>query len=65
MFAPIVRVARTLMGVKKFNAFRGKAISIHSQVITEFCNFVGAQQKMRQGLIRKAKSNGAKLGFLD
>lgn len=65
MFAPIVRVVRSLVGVKKFNTIRGKAISIHSQVITEFCNFVGAQQKMRQGLIRTAKSNGAKLGFLD
>ena len=65
MFAPIVRCVRALVGVKKFNTFRGKAIAIHSQVITDFCNFVGAQQKMRQGLIRKAKSNGAKLGFLD
>lgn len=65
MFAPIVRVVRNIMGVKEFNKFRGKAISIHSQVITEFCKFVGAQQKIRQGLIRVAKANGAKLGFID
>jgi hypothetical protein len=65
MFAPIVNVVRKIIGIKEFNQIRGKAISIHSQVITEFCKFVGAQQKVRQGLIRKAKTNGGKLGFLD
>lgn len=65
MFAPVVRLARTIMGVKKLNSLRGKAIAIHSQVIGDFCKYIGANQKIRQGLIRVAKSNGHKLGFLD
>jgi len=43
---------------------RGKAISLHSQAITEFCYFVGAQGKTRNRLIKKAKTNGDDLGFL-
>jgi hypothetical protein len=31
VFAPIVVVARNVIGVKQFNQFRGKAISLHSQ----------------------------------
>lgn len=34
------------------------------QVITEFCKSIGADPKQRQGLIRLAKKNGEKLGFL-
>jgi hypothetical protein len=34
------------------------------QVITEFCKSIGADGKVRQGLIRLAKKNGGKLGFL-
>lgn len=34
------------------------------QVITEFCKTIGADAKQRQGLIRLAKKNGEKLGFL-
>lgn len=34
------------------------------QVITEFCKTIGADSKQRQGLIRLAKKNGEKLGFL-
>jgi hypothetical protein len=33
-------------------------------VITEFCKTIGADPKQRQGLIRLAKKNGEKLGFL-
>lgn len=32
IFAPIVEIVRSQMGVKEFNQFRGKAISLHSQV---------------------------------
>lgn len=35
-----------------------------SQVITEFCKSIGADAKQRQGLIRLAKKNGERLGFL-
>ena len=52
------------MGAKEFNKLRGKGISIHSQVITEFCKQIGADNKRKQGLIRQAKKNGEKLGFL-
>lgn len=34
------------------------------QVITEFCKSIGADAKQRQGLIRLAKKNGERLGFL-
>ncbi|XP_050239258.1 protein PROTON GRADIENT REGULATION 5, chloroplastic [Quercus robur] len=64
LFAPIVVVTRNLIGKKRFNQFRGKAIALHSQVITEFCKSIGADAKQRQGLIRLAKKNGERLGFL-
>jgi len=64
-FAPLVRVVRNVMGDKDFNNLRGKAISLHSQVIKVFCsNAIGADGKQIQGLIRLAKKNGEKLGFL-
>jgi hypothetical protein len=31
-FSPLVRVTRGVLGAKDFNKFRGKAISLHSQV---------------------------------
>ncbi|CAM6119936.1 unnamed protein product [Calypogeia fissa] len=64
VFAPIVVLARSILGAKKFNQLRGKGIALHSQVITEFCKSIGADAKQRQGLIRLAKKNGEKLGFL-
>ncbi|KAL7105568.1 hypothetical protein ACP275_07G052600 [Erythranthe tilingii] len=64
IFAPAVVVTRNIVGKKRFNQLRGKAIALHSQVITEFCKSIGADSKQRQGLIRLAKKNGEKLGFL-
>ncbi|GLJ38831.1 hypothetical protein SUGI_0791370 [Cryptomeria japonica] len=64
LFAPVVVVVRNVVGKKTFNSLRGKAIALHSQVITEFCKSIGADAKQRQGLIRLAKKNGEKLGFL-
>uniref|UniRef100_A0A0F7GZC4 Proton gradient regulation 5 n=1 Tax=Goodyera fumata TaxID=1390594 RepID=A0A0F7GZC4_9ASPA len=64
VFAPVVVLARNIIGRKRFNQLRGKAIALHSQVITEFCKTIGADGKQRQGLIRLAKKNGEKLGFL-
>jgi len=32
LFAPIVVIARNIIGVKRFNQIRGKAIALHSQV---------------------------------
>ncbi|PON38151.1 Protein PROTON GRADIENT REGULATION [Parasponia andersonii] len=64
LFAPVVVVARNIIGKKRFNQIRGKAIALHSQVITEFCKSIGADAKQRQGLIRLAKKNGERLGFL-
>jgi len=34
VFSPLVVAVRNVMGVKEFNQFRGKAISLHSQVRT-------------------------------
>ncbi|KAH6778076.1 proton gradient regulation 5 [Perilla frutescens var. hirtella] len=64
VFAPLVIVTRNIIGKKTFNQLRGKAIALHSQVITEFCKSIGADNKQRQGLIRLAKKNGEWLGFL-
>ncbi|KAB5545141.1 hypothetical protein DKX38_013253 [Salix brachista] len=64
LFAPIVVITRQVAGKKRFNQLRGKAIALHSQVITEFCRAIGADPKQRQGLIRLAKKNGERLGFL-
>ncbi|PPE02328.1 hypothetical protein GOBAR_DD00662 [Gossypium barbadense] len=58
------RASRQIIGKKRFNQLRGKAIALHSQVITEFCKSIGADAKQRQGLIRLAKKNGERLGFL-
>lgn len=63
-FAPLVRAVRGTMGEKDFNKFRGKAISLHSQVIKEFCGVIGADGKQAQAVIRLAKKNGEWLGFL-
>ncbi|KAK9804138.1 hypothetical protein WJX73_003617 [Symbiochloris irregularis] len=63
-FTPIVNVVRDQVGQKNFNQIRGKAISLHSQVIKQFGKQIGADSKQVQGLIRLAKSNGSKLGFL-
>ncbi|KAK7393654.1 hypothetical protein VNO78_22215 [Psophocarpus tetragonolobus] len=64
IFAPLVVITRNIIGKKRFNQLRGKAIALHSQVITEFCKSIGADGKQRQGLIRLAKKNGEWLGFL-
>ncbi|XP_043718538.1 protein PROTON GRADIENT REGULATION 5, chloroplastic-like [Telopea speciosissima] len=64
LFAPAVVLTRNIIGKKRFNQLRGKAIALHSQVITEFCKSIGADAKQRQGLIRLAKKNGERLGFL-
>eukprot|EP00177_Eucheuma_denticulatum_P002071 GFKZ01003706.1.p1 GENE.GFKZ01003706.1~~GFKZ01003706.1.p1 ORF type:complete len:123 (+),score=11.93 GFKZ01003706.1:40-369(+) len=63
-FAPLVVVTRNIVGKKEFNKFRGKAISIHSQVIKEFCSSIGADGKQAMEVIRLAKKNGEWLGFL-
>lgn len=34
------------------------------QVIGDFCKEIGADSSVKQSLIRKAKDNGGKLGFL-
>lgn len=63
-FSPAVIVVRLIIGQKSLNKIRGKAISLHSQAITAFCEFTGAGSKMRMQLIRQAKQNGDTLGFL-
>ncbi|OIW07657.1 hypothetical protein TanjilG_07699 [Lupinus angustifolius] len=64
IFAPLVVITRDIVGNKSFNQIRGKAIALHSQVITEFCKSIGAEAKQKQGLIRLAKKNGEWLEFL-
>jgi hypothetical protein len=64
MFAPLVVFVRKVLGTPKFNKLRGQAIALHSKTITNFCNRLGMSSKERQSLIRTAKANGKKLGFL-
>lgn len=64
IFSPAVVAAKAVLGEKELNKVRGKAISLHSQAITDFCKYVGAQGKMRARIIKKAKTNGDDLGFL-
>mmetsp|Transcript_22030 Transcript_22030/g.34002 ORF Transcript_22030/g.34002 Transcript_22030/m.34002 type:complete len:112 (-) Transcript_22030:2853-3188(-) len=64
IFSPAVYGARIVLGDKRLEKLRGKAIGLHSQAITEFCLFVGATPKTRGLLIKKAKTNGDTLGFL-
>ena len=63
-FAPLVVVVRNVVGEKDFNKLRGKAISLHSQVIKDFCKQVGVDNKQVQAVVRLAKKNGEWLGFL-
>lgn len=63
-FSPVVIMASWVLGSKRLNKIRGKGISLHSQVITAFCDFTGTGPRMRTSLIRQAKTNGDILGFL-
>jgi len=63
-FSPLVVVTRNIVGEKDFNKLRGKAISLHSQVIKDFCKQFGVNDRQVQGVIRLAKKNGEWLGFL-
>merc|ERR1712151_614277 len=57
VFAPAVQFTRAVIGDdKKFNKIRGKAISLHSQVITAFCDTAGMSRQTRMALIKEAKS---------
>lgn len=64
MFAPLVVLIQRLMGNASFIRLRGKAIALHSQVITKFCNRMGIDRTRRQNLIRLARDNGKRLGLL-
>jgi len=64
MFAPIVVLFRSWLGKAEFNKLRGKAIAKHGKVITAFCNWVGIERTSRQNMIRTARDNGKRLGFL-
>ena len=64
MFAPIVVLIRSQLGKAKFNKLRGKAIAKHGKAITAFCNWVGIERTTRQNMIRTARDNGKRLGFL-
>jgi hypothetical protein len=63
IFSPAVYVAKLALGTEQLNKLRGKAISLHSQYIGDFCLWAGAYH-LRTQLIKKAKTNGDTLGFL-
>lgn len=63
IFSPAVYAAKIVLGDQKLKQVRGKAISLHSQAIGDFCGWVGAQH-LRVATIKLAKVNGDTLGFL-
>jgi hypothetical protein len=63
IFSPAVYAAKFALGPDRLNKIRGKAISLHSQYIGDFCEWIGAYH-LRTQLIKKAKVNGDTLGFL-
>jgi hypothetical protein len=63
IFSPAVYGAKLALGTDSLNKIRGKAISLHSKYIGEFCEWAGAYH-LRTRLIKKAKTNGDILGFL-
>ena len=63
IFSPAVYAAKFALGTDRLNKIRGKAISLHSQYIGDFCEWIGAYH-LRTQLIKKAKTNGDILGFL-
>eukprot|EP00560_Eucampia_antarctica_P006148 CAMPEP_0197824438 /NCGR_PEP_ID=MMETSP1437-20131217/1679_1 /TAXON_ID=49252 ORGANISM="Eucampia antarctica, Strain CCMP1452" /NCGR_SAMPLE_ID=MMETSP1437 /ASSEMBLY_ACC=CAM_ASM_001096 /LENGTH=134 /DNA_ID=CAMNT_0043424059 /DNA_START=41 /DNA_END=445 /DNA_ORIENTATION=- len=63
VFSPAVYGAKIALGEPRLNKFRGKAISLHSQYIGEFCQWAGAYH-LRTKIIKLAKTNGDTLGFL-
>jgi hypothetical protein len=65
IFTPVVKLGKQVLGDKTFNKVRGKLISVHSQVIGYFCTYTGTPRRMNQLLIKKAKTNGGRLGFLN
>lgn len=63
VFSPAVYAGKIVLGQDRLNKIRGKAISLHSEKIGQFCTWVGAYH-LRTRLIKKAKVNGDTLGFL-
>jgi len=63
IFSPAVYASKLLLGEKKLQGIRGKAISLHSGYIGDFTKWCGAYH-LRTNLIKKAKTNGDILGFL-
>jgi len=58
VFAPIVVVARNVIGVKQFNQFRGKAISLHSQARGTLCGLWAPALARQPGAARPPKRAG-------
>ena len=63
IFSPAVYGAKIVLGEDKLKKIRGKAISLHSQAIGEFCEWSGSYH-LRTRLVKLAKTNGDTLGFL-
>ena len=53
IFSPAVYAAKAVLGEAKLNKLRGKAISLHSQAITEWCQQYGAYN-LRLKLVRSS-----------
>ncbi|CAM9128655.1 unnamed protein product, partial [Chrysoparadoxa australica] len=45
IFSPAVIAAKVVVGEKRLNKFRGKAISLHAQTIRSYGELVGAEKQ--------------------
>ena len=64
MFATVVIRVCHLLGKARFTRLRAKAISLHTQAITQVCDLIGIHRSQRQRLIRLARDNGKRLGLM-
>merc|ERR1712129_537724 len=54
VFSPAVYAAKIVLGDKKLKGIRGKAISLHSQAIGDFCTWSGSYH-LRTKIIKKPR----------
>lgn len=65
LFTGAVQGARLVLGEKRLETVRGRAIALHAAVIRGFVQLVGAEKRQAQQLVLLAKKNGKALGLLD
>ena len=65
LFSIPIKSFKFFVGDKQFNKIRGRAISIHTQIIKSTSKSLGIPKNQQGGIIKLAKTNGHYLGFLE